>query len=211
MSAIDEGIVREYFEQNGFFTRQVRKYQVQSRKKNSDEEIDLLVYNPAWRSDRHPDFFLFAGELPYIQRAVVSVRAWHTGVFTPTMLRSSPEIFRFLEETVIRDAERLFPPADLQKGKGEDLIKILVLPGLPTLEPFKTQSVELLKERGVDGIISFRTMLLDLISKVEVNLNYRKSDMLQMLRILKNYDLLKPAQMDFLGAAGSSMGGRRRV
>jgi len=30
MSAIDEGIVREYFEQNGFFVRQVRKYQVQA-------------------------------------------------------------------------------------------------------------------------------------------------------------------------------------
>ena len=41
MSAIDEGIVREFFEQNGFFVRQVRKYQVQARKKTSDEEIDL--------------------------------------------------------------------------------------------------------------------------------------------------------------------------
>ncbi len=39
MSAIDEGIVREYFEQSGFLVRQVRKYQVQSRKKHSDEEI----------------------------------------------------------------------------------------------------------------------------------------------------------------------------
>ena len=43
MSAIDEGIVREYFEQNGFLVRQVRKYQVQSRKKQSEEEIDLVV------------------------------------------------------------------------------------------------------------------------------------------------------------------------
>ncbi|MBC8039082.1 MAG: hypothetical protein H7Y06_00915, partial [Opitutaceae bacterium] len=49
MSAIDEGIVREYFEQNGFLVRQVRKYQVQARKKTGDEEIDLLVYNPSWQ------------------------------------------------------------------------------------------------------------------------------------------------------------------
>ena len=33
MAAIDEEIVREYFEQNGFFVRQVRKYQVTARKK----------------------------------------------------------------------------------------------------------------------------------------------------------------------------------
>ena len=48
MSAIDEGIVREYFEQNGFLVRQVRKYQVQSRRKTGDEEVDLIVYNPAY-------------------------------------------------------------------------------------------------------------------------------------------------------------------
>jgi len=37
MSAIDEGIVREYFEQNGFLVRQARKYQVSARKKTGDE------------------------------------------------------------------------------------------------------------------------------------------------------------------------------
>jgi len=59
MSAIDEGIVREYFEQNGFFVRQARKYSVTARKKTGEEEIDLLVSNPAWvRGSRAPDFFL---------------------------------------------------------------------------------------------------------------------------------------------------------
>jgi hypothetical protein len=46
MSAIDEGIVREYFEQNGFFVRQARKYQVQARKKTGEEEIDLARLQP---------------------------------------------------------------------------------------------------------------------------------------------------------------------
>ena len=199
MAATDEGIVREYFEQNGFLTRQVRKYQVQSRKKTTEEEIDLIVFNPACQGVRKPDFFLFANELPHVRRAVVAVKPWHTGVFTPTMLRSSPEIFRFLEETVIKDAERFFP-ADGNDQQGAEFTKILVIPGLPTQEPFRSQSVGLLKERGVDAIISFRAMLLDLIEKVEVNLNYRKSETLQLLRILKNYDLLKDAQMDLIGS-----------
>jgi hypothetical protein len=87
MSAIDEGIVREYFEQNGFLVRQVRKYQVQARRKTGDEEIDLVVYNPAYaRGSRRPDFFLFANELAYIQRAIVVVKGWHTGRFTPNIL-----------------------------------------------------------------------------------------------------------------------------
>ncbi len=199
MSAIDEGIVREYFEQNGFLVRQARKYQVQSRRKVGEEEIDLIVYNPAWqRGARKPDFFLFSSELPFVHKAVVAVKGWHTGVFSPATLKSSPEIFRFLEENVLKEVSRLFAP----EAGGEDaaaLTKILVLPSLPTAEPFRTQSVELLKARGVDAIVSFRAMLLDLLDKIEINQNYSKSDTLQVMRILKNYDLLKDSQLDLPG------------
>jgi hypothetical protein len=211
MAAIDEGIVREYFEQNGFFVRQMRKHAVQARRKTGEEEIDLVVYNPSWSRDRRkPDFFLFANELPYLHRAVVSVKPWHTDVFTPGTLKSSPELFRFLEENVLREAVKLFPPeaaavageeATGGAGAGE-LTKILVLPALPTQEPFRSQSVELLKARGVDCIISFRAMLLDLIDKVEVNRHYRKSDTLEVIRILKNYDLVRDPQLDLLPRGG---------
>ncbi len=198
MSAIDEGIVREYFEQNGFLVRQARKYQVSSRRKLAEEEIDLVVYNPAWkRTERKPDFFLFSNELPFVQKAVVSVKGWHTGVFTPQMLKSSPEVFSFLKQSVLREAARFFP-TEAADDKGDTLTKILVLPSLPTAEPFRSQSVEMLKAKGVDAIISFRAMLLDLLDKIETNQNYTKSDTLQVMRILKNYDLLKDTQLDLL-------------
>ena len=196
MSAIDEGIVREYFEQNGFLVRQARKYQVSARRKTGDEEVDLVVYNPTWeRGSRRPDFFLFSNELPFVQKAIIAVKGWHSGVFTPTMLKSSPEIFRFLEDNVLKNITRFFPASADDEAAGT-LTKILVLPSLPTAEPFRTQSVELLKARGVDAIISFRAMLIDLLDKVEINQNYTKSDTLQVMRILKNYDLLKDTQLD---------------
>ena len=204
MSAIDEGIVREYFEQNGFLVRQARKYQVQARRKTGEEEIDLMVLNPAWqRGSRKPDFFLFSNELAFVHKAVVAVKGWHTGVFTPTMLKSSPEIFNFLEQNVLKEAARLFP-ADTPEDTSGALTKILVLPSLPTAEPFRSQSVELLKARGVDAIISFRAMLLDILDKIETNQNYTKSDTLQVMRILKNYDLVKETQLDLPGTRESS-------
>jgi hypothetical protein len=210
MSAIDEGIVREYFEQNGFLVRQARKYQVNARRKVGEEEIDLMVLNPAWqRGARKPDFFLFSSELPYVQKAVVAVKGWHTGVFTPQMLKSSPEIFRFLEENVLKEATRLFPPAAADESA--ELTKILVLPSLPVAEPFRSQSVELLKARGIDAIISFRAMLLDLLEKIEINQNYTKSDTLQVMRILKNYDLLKDAQLDLIPSAREPLPRRPRA
>lgn len=202
MSAIDEGIVREYFEQNGFLVRQARKYQVSSRRKNAEEEVDLMVFNPGWqRGARKPEFFLFSNELAYVHKAVVAVKGWHTGVFTPQMLKSSPEIFGFLQANVLKNVTRFFP-ADAADESGGALTKILVLPSLPTAEPFRSQSVELLKARGVDAIISFRAMLLDLLEKIEINQNYSKSDTLQVMRILKNYDLLKDAQLDMFPARG---------
>jgi hypothetical protein len=200
MSAIDEGIVREYFEQNGFLVRQARKYQVSARRKAAEEEIDLIVFNPAWqRGARKPDFFLFSSELPFVHKAIVAVKGWHTGVFTPNMLRSSPEIFSFLQQNVLKEAERFFPP-DPDGEEAGAFIKILVLPSLPTAEPFRSQSVELLKQHGVDAIVSFRAMLIDLLDKIEINQNYSKSDTLQVMRLLKNYDLLKDTQMDLPGA-----------
>ena len=208
MSAIDEGIVREYFEQNGFLVRQVRKYQVQARRKTGDEEVDLVVYNPAYkRNSRRPEFFLFASELAFVHRAIVVVKGWHTGKFTPNMLKSSPEIFRFLEENVLEEVTRFFPVDAEEPGNAPDVTKILVLPSLPTAEPFRSQSVAMLKEHGIDGIISFRSMLLDIIYRVEINKSYGKSDTLQVIRILKNYDLLKDAQLDLLAERQS---GQRR-
>jgi len=200
MAAVDEDIVREYFEQNGFLVRQVRKYEVMARKKTGDEEIDLLVYNPAYRpgaDTRKPDFFLLPGELAFVHRGVVAVKAWHTGSFTPGTLKSSPEIFSFLEQDVLKEIPKLFPD-DATVTDGEPPVKILVLPSLPTAEPFRSQSVQLLKERGVDAIISFRAMLLDLLERIEVNRSYGKSDTLQVMRILKNYDLLKDTQLELL-------------
>jgi hypothetical protein len=211
MSAIDEGIVREYFEQNGFLVRQARKYQVSARRKVAEEEIDLIVYNPAWqRGARKPDFFLFSNELPSVHKAIVAVKGWHTGVFTPNMLKSSPEIFSFLQQSVLKEAARLFP-SDTPEVDPDSLTKILVLPSLPTAEPFRSQSVELLKQHGVDAILSFRAMLLDLLDKIEINQNYSKSDTLQVMRLLKNYDLLKDSQLDLIPDRGGAPARRART
>ena len=56
--------------------------------------------------------------------------------------------------------------------------------------------MEWLRGKGLDGVIPFRTMLADLINQIETNRNYQKSDLLQVIRILKNYDFFKEPQME---------------
>ncbi len=198
MAGFDENIVREYFELNGFFVRQLRKYAVQSRKKRADEEIDLVVYNPQAPAEaQERGFQLFSSDMAKIRRAIVVVKGWHTSRFSPATLKSSSKVFDFLKKDVLNKAEDYFN----LDGSGVDLddggfAKILVLPGLPTAEPQRSESIELLKERGVDGIIAFSTILENLLRNVEVNHSYQKSDLLQLMRILKIYDMVKEPQMN---------------
>ena len=189
MSAVSEWIVREYFESLGFLVRQPRKYQISARRKQVEEEIDLLVVNPAVTEQKVPETNLWsATDLKHISRAIVGVRGWHTERFSPALIALSPEIFRFTDSAAMKNVVR-----DLGAGP---VAKILCLPELPASAPLRDKALSLLKEKGIDGILMFRTMLLDLAERVDVNKNYEKSDLLQILRILKNYDLLKGAQMD---------------
>ena len=72
---------------------------------------------------------------------------------------------------------------------------------LPADPDPRAEALGFLKSRGIDGVILFRPMLLELAERVDVKKTYEKSDLLQLLRILKNYDLLKSGQMDLFAHA----------
>ena len=194
MSLVSETIVREYFESLGFLVRQPRKYAVAARAKRADEEIDLLVFNPRVTDHVVPESLQWgSAELSSISRAIIGIRGWHTDRFSPAVIETSPEIFRFAEEESVRRVRREF-------GEGP-IAKILCLPGLSATDELKKRSISILKDRGIDGVLSFRTMLFDLINMVETSRNYEKSDLLQVLRILKNYGLVGEPQLDFFRAS----------
>jgi hypothetical protein len=192
MAAVSETIVREYFELQGFLVRQQRKYLAQTR--DEDEQIDFLVLNPAVPQPAEPlPFVLTSPDLQRVPRAVVGIKAWHTDTFTPGVLANAPEIFRFLEPPVFKQAAKAL-------GGGVEPVKILVVPALPQAAEMREQSIQILRGKGVDCVIPFHTMLADLIAQIEVNRNYQKSDLLQIIRILKNYDFFKEPQMELFKA-----------
>jgi hypothetical protein len=59
-------------------------------------------------------------------------------------------------------------------------------------------------------VIPFRTMLADLLNQTEVNRNYQKSDLLQIIRILKNYDLVKDSQLELFKPGSKPRSSRKR-
>ena len=190
MSSVNEWIVREYLEALGFLVRQPRKYQVVARSKGLHEEVDLLALNPtAAPTATRPDTLRWgARELAQVRGAIVAVRGWHSDRFTAAMLASSPEVYRFVESESVRSAA-----AELGI---ESPARILCIGDLPASADQRKEALEFLRSRGIDGVILFRPMLLELADRVDVKKTYEKSDLLQILRILKNYDLLRSGQMD---------------
>ena len=187
MSAVSETIVREYFELHGFLVRQDRKF-VAPRGEN--EEIDFFVLNPTPQKTESPLPFVLSSEnLSGIERAIVVVKGWHTETFSTAVLAHAPQIFRFVSPATFRQAEKKF-------GQDGAITKILILPALPQNDEARTQSIEVLRGKGIDAVIPFQVLLADLVSQVEINRNYQKSDLLQIIRVLKNYDFFREPQLE---------------
>ncbi len=188
MSAVSETIVREYFELHAFLVRQHRKYIAPN--KNEDDDIDFFVLNP--RPQKPPGelpFVLTSVDLALVERAIVVVKGWHTETFSSARLASTPEIFRIVGTKVFQQAARVF-------GENGSPLKILVVPALPQESKARDESIATLRTKGVDAVIPFRTMLTDLVTHTEANRNYQKSDLLQIIRILKNYDFFRDPQLE---------------
>lgn len=189
MAAVSETIVREFFEMHGFLVRQSRKFM--AREKPEHDGIDFFVWNPHPRERMEPlPFILTSGALEGVVRAVVVVRGWHTESFGPAILENAPAMFRFVEPEIFQQAARNFSP-DIPP------LKILIVPTLAQTAKAREQTIALLLAKGVDAVILFRTLLADLIAEAEVNRNYDKSDLLQIIRVFKSYEFFKEPQMEF--------------
>lgn len=200
MQPVDERVVREFFEQYGFLTMALRKSRSHTRRPSKDEGIDLFVRNPNFApGGRKPSFLLFASELRYLESAVVCVRGWHHDKASLASMQGGAEILKHVETQVLKQVEKWFSfDAKSQQGLLRSASKVLVAPVFPTQEPYRAQCAAALREKGVDGILSFRSILLDLIDRVDVRQVYEKSDLLQLIRTLKVFDLIKDSQMNFL-------------
>ena len=192
MSAVSELIVREYFEMAGFLVRQPVKYQVAARAKRPEEEADLVVWNPRFRRGTRPPspqrIVWTRTDLEKVERAVVSILGWHTDRISPAVLRHTPEVLRVTDEEVIGRARSMLG--------GGSVLKILCLPELPASESLRAEAIDILRENGVNGVLLFRNILLELSQMLDKRKSYEKSPPLQILRILKNYGLLRDAQLE---------------
>ena len=203
MEALDEAIVREYFETHGLLTRRMSKSREAGRKKGGNE-IVLSLHNPTVEANPTDlGFLLFSTDVARIRSALVAVAGWGTPGFSTASLRSGRSLMKFLKGEVIRKLDDWLevPSGSMEEGMGP-FLRLVCLPGLPGTEKLRDQVVELLKSAGVDGAFTTRAMLEHLLRRADENRDYTGSLPLQFLRILKAYEVVKDPQMELFQESG---------
>lgn len=189
MANVTDEVVKEYFEAVGYLVIQPHKHAIASRSKTGEEDIDLVVVNPSVAEHRVPENFVWdTADLRCVRAAVVGVLGGHTERIYAADVEHSPDILRFVQPAALRYAAGVLGT--------REFAKVLCLPALAASGELKQKTINFLKSKGVDGVIPFRTMLLELVRRVETNRNYEKSDLLQVIRLMKNYDLVNVGQME---------------
>ncbi|MCM8767708.1 MAG: hypothetical protein NC816_02015 [Candidatus Omnitrophica bacterium] len=142
----------------------------------------LIVKNSERVNREINDFVIEKEKIVFIDKGIIKVISWHTLKFTPSVIKKfSSEIFEIVEESVYKELETFF---EKEKYK-----KILVIPGLPATTSLKNESIKIMKEKGIDHIILFSTIISGLINKIDERKLYQ-SHTLETIRILKFYKFL---------------------
>jgi len=170
LTDVNEEIVRQYFELKGYFVQTDVLYlkpKGQTGKKSSGYgDIDLIVTNPKT-----------------CDKAIVGVSGWHTERITPSYVEDwGGRLFSFVSSLALNKAAQVLGTRKFRK--------ILVVSRLGSRKDSREKFVEEAKKMGVDEVIEFPTILKELIKLVKTEPSY-DSEVLQTLRLLKTYDLLK--------------------
>jgi hypothetical protein len=169
MTDVNEEIVAKYFELKGYLVHKNLKYMVH-KKSSGESDIDLAVFNIQTRD-----------------KAIIEVKGWHTETFSKGYFTSSEKegyrsrLFHFIRLEAIQKATEFFGTNDFRK--------ILVIPELSKKD--RAMLIQTIKAEKDVEILEFKEILPFIIEKTEENKNYRDSEFLQTIRLLKTYKLLK--------------------
>ena len=192
-------LAKAYFESNGFLVRQAGTHPQEPAKKKVVPLPTIAVFNPNG-SDNGIDlnFRMFTGDLVGVKSALVSLLGWGNSCFTNDCLTSDARLMKFFKAEASAEQLNLnFNPSPVlaESGLG-DFLRILVIPHFPRNEQKAKVLTESLKEAGVDGVLTLRSIFENLLRQASPARNFINQDILHILKLLKAYDLVKEPQLD---------------
>ncbi len=189
--------VRLFLEGKGFQTQ----WKGETSGKKSRIGLSVLMFSRvrhgerqiAQTDDKPLPFYLFTRDLEALHEGIILLCGWQKWVKRPAKLKNAGDYYRLVEGNL--SSSEVWEDAIVPHG----LPRLLVLPGIPVVEPWRTRMKEYLEKRGIHGILSLRTILFDLQQQLEQNPRLSEPhspSALDLLRLLRFYDLLKEPQME---------------
>jgi hypothetical protein len=179
MFSLETVILRHFFEAQGFLVRQCLP-----ATPNGIESLHVI--NPVLKKQGEISPILFVSDIGNLQKGLLWLPGWNALKIIPSQVKTSRELMQFIDK---RLAERKVP-AEFDET---DAAKIVVVPSIPTEEPYRSETLDLLRVRKIDAMLSLKAVLMDLIARLDMR---QPREGLQLLQLLANFDLLKTAQME---------------
>jgi len=147
----------------------------------------LIIKNSKKTFKRIDEFIIEKEKINFINAAIVKPISWHTLKFTPSVIKKfSEEIFEITSEKINKILKNLIE---------NNYKKIIVIPGLPATISLKNESIKIMKEKGIDHVILFQTIISGLIEKIDQRKLYQ-SQILEIIRILKFYNFFSDKKFE---------------
>ncbi len=188
MPDVNEQIAKEFFELKGFLVASNVAFPVTTNEVNQNSDFDLVVRNLAPKK--------YVGKIPFvldsetvksIEAAVVEVKGWHTTRLTPGYVKegSTPRagILKFVNRRARKNAR--------EATGAKNPRAILIVSELAKTPEVRDETEGILRSDGVNHILLFDEILRSLIKSVDTKRHYAHSATLHVLRLLKNYKMLK--------------------
>ncbi len=192
-----ESIAVDYFETNGFLVRKSSSLlgrradgffpSLVVRNLKEEELQELMMFNFQW----------FSSDILKTKRAVVSIVGESLFETGSRALRQDKRLIQNMKKLLTSRQSLQFPwqdPSLEEDFRGHH--RLVILPLFPAVEPYYTQLCDILASKGVAGVITFRTLLDNLVQQLDVLEEEKLTPRLKMLRILKQMELLKIPQLD---------------
>jgi hypothetical protein len=199
-----ESLAVDYFELNGFLVRRGLGASVGSPEavypslivRNLKEEVieDHLLLSFQW----------FSSDIIHTGKAVVAIIGEELFSLGNRAIRQDKRMLKILKKQVFSKQSLLFPwEVDAAQGDLHGHRKLVLLPLLPSIEPDRSEFCDQLSKKGVDGVITLRTLLDNMIQQLDNLDESRLTQRLKMLRILKQMELMKIPQLDLFASLKS--------
>ncbi len=189
MGDVSHQLVRDFFELSRFRVWP-NWHQPPAGRQAGDYGPQLFIENLDAAADASGGgFVLYPLDLPNVARAVVEVRPWHGDRFYPSTVENTPGLTQIFQPETLGSARDFFA--------GQDFLCLLVISELPITTRPRARSIQLLREAGITHVMEFPSIIQELLTRVNPNLPYTGSPVLQLLRIMKHYRFIRNQQLEF--------------